>query len=65
MLKNKPVSAVSKFVVPLILGSILQSMYSMADTAIVGKFIGDDALAAVGATGLTFTFIVSVVLALI
>lgn len=61
MLKNKPVSAVSKFVVPLILGSILQSMYSMADTAIVGKFIGDDALAAVGATGLTFTVIVSVV----
>lgn len=61
MLTNKPISAISKFVIPLIFGSVLQSMYSMADTAIVGKFIGDNALAAVGATSLTFTVIVSVV----
>lgn len=63
MLKNKPISAISKFVLPLIFGSILQTMYSMADTAIVGKFIGDSALAAVGSTSLAFSFIVSIVTA--
>ncbi len=61
MLREKPVKAITSFVIPLIFGSILQTMYSMADTAIVGKFIGDSALAAVGATSLSFTFIVSVV----
>ena len=59
MLEDKPVKAITAFVIPMIFGSILQSMYGMADTAIVGKFIGDSALAAVGATSLTFSIIVS------
>ncbi len=39
------------FVLPIIASSILQMLYSMADTAVVGKFAGGTALAAVGATG--------------
>ncbi len=39
------------FVFPIIVSSILQMLYNMADTAVVGKFAGKTALAAVGATG--------------
>ena len=36
------------FAVPMILGNLLQQFYNIADTVIVGRFIGADALAAVG-----------------
>ena len=39
------------FSLPLILGSLFQQLYSFADTVMVGRFLGDAALAAVGATG--------------
>ena len=39
------------FALPLVLTGILQLLYNTADTAIVGRFAGDEALAAVGATG--------------
>ncbi len=39
------------FVFPIIVSSVLQLLYTMADTAVVGKFAGGTALAAVGATG--------------
>ena len=45
------------FALPLLGGNILQQTYNIIDTAIVGKFLGGDALAAVGSTGsLTFLF---------
>lgn len=37
--------------IPLMLGSMCQNLYTLADTAIVGRFVGVDALAAVGNTG--------------
>ena len=40
-----------KFAVPLMLSSILQLLFNAADVIVVGKFAGDDALAAVGCTG--------------
>ena len=39
------------FTLPLLVGNIFQQFYSMADTFIVGRTIGVDALAAVGSTG--------------
>lgn len=39
------------FVVPLIIANLLQQLYSAADSAVVGRFVGKTALAAVGATG--------------
>ena len=46
------------FMVPMILGNLLQQFYNMADSVIVGRFVGEDALAAVGASySLTTVFI--------
>ena len=48
---------VIRFALPLLAGNLLQQVYNVADTAIVGKKLGDDALAAVGATGsVTYLF---------
>lgn len=46
-----------RFTLPLLAGNLLQQTYNIVDTIIVGKFLGSDSLAAVGATGsLTFLF---------
>lgn len=49
--KGSPAKLIIAFTIPLILGNIFQQLYSMADTIIVGRTIGVNALAAVGATG--------------
>lgn len=51
MTKGSPVQLITKFIIPLIIGNIFQQLYSMVDTIIVGRFVGVEALAAVGATG--------------
>ena len=56
-MEKKGFKELTKFVIPFILGNILQNMYVMADTAIVGKFLGDNALAAVGTSSSTFTYL--------
>ena len=50
MTTGKPLHLILPFALPLLLGNLFQQVYSMADTAIVGRFIGKEALAAVGAT---------------
>ncbi len=57
MTKGKPTSLILKFIIPIIIGNIFQQLYSMVDTIIVGRFVGVDALAAVGATG-SVTFLI-------
>ncbi len=52
------------FSVPMILGNILQQVYNIADTVIVGQFIGPDALAAVGSAYTLMTFLTSVIIGL-
>ncbi len=55
MTKGSPIRLILLFSLPLIVGNIFQQFYSMADTLIVGRTIGVNALAAVGSTGsLTF-----------
>lgn len=51
MTKGSPFQLITKFIIPLIIGNIFQQLYSMVDTIIVGRFVGVEALAAVGATG--------------
>ena len=46
---------------PLLLGNIFQQLYNMADTIIVGRFVGQDALAAVGSTGTIMFLIIGLV----
>lgn len=48
--KGKPSTLILTFALPIFLGSLLQLTYSLVDTRIVGSFLGEDALAAVGAT---------------
>ena len=50
------------FAVPMILGNILQQCYNLADTWIVGWFVGSDALAAVGSAYTLMTFLTSLIL---
>ena len=48
--KGKPIRLILLFAVPLFVGQLFQLFYSLADTRIVGQSLGDEALAAVGAT---------------
>ena len=50
MTKGSPGRVILRFMVPVLLGNLLQLTYSIADTRIVGTFLGDQALAGVGAT---------------
>lgn len=57
MTKGNEIGLIIRFSLPLLAGNLLQQLYNVVDTAIVGKTLGDDALAAVGATGsVTFLF---------
>lgn len=51
MTSGNPTKLILGFAVPLLLGNIFQQLYNMVDSIIVGRGIGVDALAAVGATG--------------
>ena len=53
-----------RFAVPMILGNLLQQCYNIADTLIVGRFVGTDALAAVGSAFSLMTFLTSILLGL-
>ncbi|GFI33081.1 multidrug export protein MepA [Lachnospiraceae bacterium] len=51
MTNGSPMKLILQFCIPLFFGMLFQQFYSMMDTVIVGKFLGVNALAAVGATG--------------
>lgn len=51
MTKGSPIKLILVFMIPILIGNLFQQMYSMVDTAIVGQFVGVEALAAVGTTG--------------
>ena len=52
------------FAIPMILGDLLQQCYNVADTLIVGRFVGTGALAAVGSSYSLMTFLTSILLGL-
>ncbi len=53
-----------RFAVPMILGDLLQQCYNVADTLIVGRYLGKHALAAVGSSFTLMTFLTSILLGL-
>lgn len=53
-----------RFALPMIAGNLLQQCYNIADTLIVGKFLGANALAAVGSAFTLMTFLTSILLGL-
>lgn len=62
MTQGNPAKLILMFALPLIVGNIFQQFYSMADTVIVGRTIGVNALAAVGCTGSLTFFIIGFVM---
>ena len=52
------------FALPMILGNLLQQFYNIADTMIVGRFLGKNALAAVGSSFTLMTFLTSIIIGL-
>ncbi len=53
-----------RFTLPMIAGSLLQQCYNIADTLIVGRYVGADALAAVGSSYTLMVFLLSVLIGL-
>ena len=51
MREGNPVSQIVRFAIPMLLGNIAQQLYNTVDSIIVGRFVGDNALAAVGSAG--------------
>ena len=58
MTTGNPVKLLLLFTIPLLIGNVFQQFYSMVDTVIVGRYLGVDALAAVGTTG-SMTFLIN------
>lgn len=57
-------STMLRFAVPMVLGNLLQQCYNVADTMIVGRYLGSAALAAVGSSYTLMTFLTSILLGL-
>ncbi len=64
MTEGRPLKLIFAFTLPMLLGGIFQQFYNVTDTIIVGNFVGSQALAAVGATGSTIFFLISLTLGL-
>ena len=55
--EGRPLAVILRFTLPLFLGNMFMQLYNLVDTVIVGRFLGENALAAVGSTG-TIIFLV-------
>ena len=64
MTKGKPIKTLVKFSVPLFAGNIMQNLYNVFDTAVVGHVLGKNALAAVGNSYVPMLVINSIILGL-
>ena len=60
--KGSPLSLILFFAAPILLGNMFQLLYNMADTRIVGTFLGETALAAVGATSSVNNLLVGLII---
>ena len=64
MTQGPAMKSMMRFALPMILGNLLQQCYNIADTLIVGRFLGGEALAAVGSSFTLMTFLTSILLGL-
>ena len=54
---GQPFYCLLKFAIPIIIGNLFQLFYTLADSVIVGKTLGTNALAAVGSTSIIIYFV--------
>jgi len=64
LLSGNETKAMLGFAVPMIIGNLFQQLYNVADTIIVGRFLGANALAAVGSSFTVMVFLTSIILGL-
>lgn len=64
MTRGKPVSLIARFALPIVLSSLLQQLYTMCDSMIVGRMLGDAAFAAVGSSSYLDWFPLSMLIGL-
>lgn len=64
MTVGSPVKLLLAFAVPLFIGNIFQQVYTMVDTTVVGHFIGDDAISAIGATSSVYALIMNMAISM-
>ena len=64
MTEGKPISLMIKFSVPVLISNVLQLMFVVADTAIIGRMLGVNAFASIGATATTHWLVFSAVIGL-
>jgi putative MATE family efflux protein len=57
MTKGRPMKLILTFCIPMLMGNIIQQLYNMVDSIVVGRFVGVDAFAGVSSTG-SLTFLV-------
>lgn len=62
MTVGRPMSVLLRFSIPLLVGNLAQQLYNTVDSIIVGKYIGDTALAAVGTAGPIFTLLLTLLM---
>ena len=61
MTVGNPVKIILTFAIPLFIGNIFQQIYTVVDTMVAGHFLGDSAIAAIGATGALYGLIINLV----
>lgn len=64
MTKGNPSTTIIKFTLPMLIGNLFQQFYNIADSIIVGRFIGKEALAAVGSSFMLMNFFSFVIIGL-
>lgn len=64
MTQGSPTKKILLFSLPILLGNIFQQIYSLSDTLVVGRYLGKEALAAVGASSAIVVLITSILLGL-
>ncbi|MBU5438888.1 MATE family efflux transporter [Tissierella sp. MSJ-40] len=64
MTKGNPSKTILKFTFPMLIGNLFQQLYNIVDSVVVGRFIGKDALAAVGSSFMLMNFFSFVIIGL-
>lgn len=64
MTQGSPTKLIVGFAIPMLIGNIFQQVYNVVDTLVVGRFLGEEALAGVGSTGTLNFFLLSLVMGL-
>ena len=59
MTVGAPWKRILEFAIPMLIGNIAQQLYSSTDSVVVGQYVGDHALAAVGSTGPILMFMIA------